>query len=776
MISEENNSNYTRDGDISSAIIQETENSKSEFAKETPEELNDSVLESTPFEQAIAVWSSIGLSRLQRDLDDQGVEILEHQKNSILTRKELASRTKTFRKLGDEAKILEIKVLLKLYQAEVDNLTQRSKFAETSFLNLYKLFAEAPDPVPLLEASVESVLTASEMNKIMESNTKLSDKLNKYADYEKIKAKLSRLEIEHSETIKLKIASKEAEMRAIIDEKQRYWRERESELEAQVQEARDQIKELRSNTEVLQVRLSAKSQDQLTDSITDNNATKAAGRIAELELVASDLERANKRMLEFEKRNVELRSELETARSGTQVKDKTNELESRISDLESENILLAAQLDTSRNSVVNSKLELQKRVETLNREIERKESDNCSLRKNIDSMKDYFDIKRELEVLKSIEFSYEETDERHRDKNSSESNVNIPLKPPFNDTHEEETLDGNDNEETQNNEKNKNLENSGVGLSEDHSTMKQSLERLMLARNKKLVKDLTEMRISKISLEEKITDLSQKIEAVSIENKKLHGLNGKLEEDLTKANDTFSKLGGNTGQAMSVVSGWGKSVIGSSSILGKKHRTSPTSSIIGGYDQSGYGSGTPENISLQSMSAADSSILPIVTQQRDRFRLRNSELEGDLRKSWSTIAQLRKDLDLVKRDNVKLYEKARYASSYQRTSGNGLGTNASGTEVAYRNIYEEGLSPYQQFKGRENERVLSKMGHLERALYSLTRIILVNRTSRNLFAGYCLALHFMVMLILMYGVTWHTNGNPISPSITTVVTDPEVLE
>jgi hypothetical protein len=40
------------------------------------------------------------------------------------------------------------------YQTEIDNLTKRSKAAESAFLNVYKLLADAPDPYPLLEAAV----------------------------------------------------------------------------------------------------------------------------------------------------------------------------------------------------------------------------------------------------------------------------------------------------------------------------------------------------------------------------------------------------------------------------------------------------------------------------------------------------------------------------------------------------------------------------------------------------------------------------------------------
>lgn len=691
----------------------------------------------TPFEQALSVWSDIGLSHLQRNLDDEGVEILELQKKSILTRKELASRTKAFRKLSDDSKLTEIKSLLKLYQGEIDNLTQRSKFSETSFMNLYKLIAEAPDPVPLLEASIDSVLTASEVTTLTEENSRLVEKLNKCADYEQIKTKLMELEIKSIETANAKVLAKESEMKAIIDEKERHWSEREAELHTQVQEARDQIRELRSNSEVLQARLSAKTHDQLASSITDENTSKAAGRIAELELVASDLERANKRVLEVEKRNVELRLELETERSGTQNTEKVTELETRASDLERSNALLAAQLDSSRSSITQAKSTYQKKIDTLLRDIEKKRVENEGLRQKTESMQDYAGIKRELEILKSVEFSYEEEDE-DRETEATRTSTN---------DNNNDTLNKDDEDFAENIE------------ASEHFKTSQSLERLMHARNKKLVNDLTLMRVSKISLEEEAAKLKSELKAVSKDNTRLLQLNEKLEGDLAQTNDTVSKLG--TGPAMSVVSGWGRSVIGGGPIAGKRvGRLSPTASIIGGYDPS-----ETATLGSNSSAVADASILPIVTQQRDRFRTRNSELEEDLRKSWSTISQLKKELDSVKRDNVDLYEKARYASSYKRSPATAnIFTSGSNTESSYRDIYEEGISPYQQFKGRESERALSKMGPAERALYSLTRTILVNRTSRNLFAAYCVGLHLLVITILMYGVAWHTN-NGLTPTV-----------
>lgn len=43
---------------------------------------------------AIQLWKGINLSNLQRDLDQQGLEIVENQKDSLLSRKKLAEQTR----------------------------------------------------------------------------------------------------------------------------------------------------------------------------------------------------------------------------------------------------------------------------------------------------------------------------------------------------------------------------------------------------------------------------------------------------------------------------------------------------------------------------------------------------------------------------------------------------------------------------------------------------------------------------------------------------------
>ena len=194
--------------------------------------------------------------------------------------------------------------------------------------------------------------------------------------------------------------------------------------------------------------------------------------------------------------------------------------------------------------------------------------------------------------------------------------------------------------------------------------------------------------------------------------------------------------------------------------------TSPTSSIISGFDQSAASASTMEAIRAGEPVGGGSGLLPMVQAQRDRFKKKNAELEEDLSKMYNTVKSLRQEISTLQKDNLSLYEKTRYVSSYNRGHGasssistysGALGTSPvsysadtpSGLSLGrYRSEYEAQISPFAAFRGRESIRAYKRMSVPERVVFSLTRIILANRASRNLFAGYCFALHILVLAML----------------------------
>jgi len=162
-----------------------------------------------------------------------------------------------------------------------------------------------------------------------------------------------------------------------------------------------------------------------------------------------------------------------------------------------------------------------------------------------------------------------------------------------------------------------------------------------------------------------------------------------------------------------------------------------------------------------------SGILPMITAQRDRFKQRNSQLENELSESHRTVSSLRQEIASLQKDNLNLYEKTRYVSTYNRgpTSSSASAyattpnpstiqmssTTSSGLALdRYRSAYESNISPFAAFRGRESARAYKRMSLPERIVFSITRMVLATRTSRNLFAGYCVALHLLVFFSLYW--------------------------
>lgn len=66
--------------------------------------------------------------------------------------------------------------LLKAYQEEIDHLTSRAKFSESSFFQLCKGLYAAPDPAPAIKLAVSSLDT----DERIEENKKLKRALKEY--------------------------------------------------------------------------------------------------------------------------------------------------------------------------------------------------------------------------------------------------------------------------------------------------------------------------------------------------------------------------------------------------------------------------------------------------------------------------------------------------------------------------------------------------------------------------------------------------------------------
>ncbi|KEZ46683.1 Golgi membrane protein [Scedosporium apiospermum] len=671
------------------------------------------------FQTAISAWRNVDLTTLVTQLDNTASDIAAHQRDSTVQRKELAQKTKDFRKLDDASKLTEIKGLLKSYQTFIDLLTNHSKSVNSVFLQLYTALSDAPDPYPLLEASVDSMLVSEDtLPKLTEENSHLQKNVTKLTS--QLEETESRLQTERSarkeleDKLESKVKEVEESWTAVLEEKKDNWASKEKALEEKVESQERLISEIKASYEVNQ-RLGRTTAEE------DGQASNVTA--AEVEMLHSDLERTSTRLAEVEARNEQLRLDLAQAKSQATTQQTSLEDDPGYMRMRSENRSLLHKLDASRVEKEAVKRDLDTKVKALERESGRLKEERDALKAKVQKWSDYDNVKQELEVLKSIEFSTGDDDE----------------------------LPGHADD----------VESAGGKAKSGGDT----LEKLLLARNKKLGDELTILRVSHQDLQTRLQDLQEELSRTNAELEKAQQLNEKLENDLA----TLQAEAPNAFPSGASVAGTYVSRFPSSGVAGRKGRISPTSSIISGLDPRSSSSMMGEGV-----GSSGNTILPMLTAQRDRFKKRNAQLEQELSESHRTVSQLRQEIAALQRDNLNLYEKTRYISTYSRSGGaSGTSSSAYSTTNAspnpnpstiaiggtgnpgialdrYRKAYESNISPFAAFRGRESARAYKRMSLPERVVFSVTRMVLASRTSRNLFAAYCVALHVLVFMSLFW--------------------------
>lgn len=536
-----------------------------------------------------------------------------------------------------------------------------------------------------------------------------------------------RLQTERDARIKLeegmesKIKEVESTWTAVLEEKKDNWEAKEKSLEEKVENQDRLLNEIKASYEVSQRMGRAEDEEQ--------EGSRGYVTSAELEIVQSDLERTSVRLAEVESRNEQLR--LQLAQSASQLP--TQAAHSVEDDpvflrMRSENSSLLRKLDAARVDRDSKKRDLDTKLRTLEREIGLLKDERDALKLKVQKWSGYDDLKQELEVLKSIEFSTGDDDEMQDPGEGAESGSNV--------------------------------ENGGTAKGKNDT-----LEQLLLARNKKLGDELTILRVSHQDLQSRLQNLQEELSKTNAELEKSQNLNATLEEDLANIQQEASNsYPSGMSVAGTYASRYPQSVAPPASAFSsaRKGRSSPTSSIISGFDPRSspslsMGSGEP--------MGGGSGMMPMIIAQRDRFKKKISQLENELAESHRTVSSLRQEVASLQKDNLALYEKTRYVSTYNRaptsatsyannpnTAGiQGSSSTSSGLAIdRYRSAYESNISPFAAFRGRESARAYKRMSLPERMVFSITRMVLATRTSRNLFAAYCVALHLLVFLTVYW--------------------------
>nr|XP_046180158.1 homeobox protein cut-like 1 isoform X3 [Oncorhynchus gorbuscha] len=372
-------------------------------------------------------WKRLDLQQLQRELNATATALANRQDESEQSRKKLIDQSREFKKNTPEDLRKQVAPLLKGFQAEIDAVSKRSKESEAAFLNVYKRFIDVPDPVSALEAAQQLQLKVQRMHDIETENQKLRETLEGYTqeiaevkNHEvTIKALKEKIE-EYEETLKKQAKELGQEERREREEEGQLHNDH-AEEESQQQEDQESVvsklEEANRKAQSLQTALEATQAELLELKSKYDEESTAKGD--EIEVVMSDLKRANQRAEVAEREAEALREQLSSSNKSLQLATQIQKapdmeqalevlsrssLEVELSAKEREVLQLAEDVQRLQASLANIRENSASQISQLEQQLSTKESLLKQLEEKLREQADYEAIKKELSILKSMEF------------------------------------------------------------------------------------------------------------------------------------------------------------------------------------------------------------------------------------------------------------------------------------------------------------------------------------------------------------------------------------
>lgn len=182
----------------------------------------------------------------------------------------------------------------------------------------------------------------------------------------------------------------------------------------------------------------------------------------------------------------------------------------------------------------------------------------------------------------------------------------------------------------------------------------------------------------------------------------------------------------------------------------------------------------------------EGAILSVVQRQRDRFKVRILELEGQQEMMASEAVKSAAALEELQRDNLRLYERVRFllAGQGRRPSVSfPLGPpnlvdesgapaaatrhHGGGVEQRYSQLYESRLDPFSKFSQNEHARKVAELGVAERMLLHSLRVVLSSRAGRTILVVYIVFLHVVVFFVLLLSAHSRQQQQQQMPAVAT---------
>ncbi|XP_006859731.1 PREDICTED: homeobox protein cut-like 1-like isoform X3 [Chrysochloris asiatica] len=365
-------------------------------------------------------WKRFDLQQLQRELDATATVLANRQDESEQSRKRLIEQSREFKKNTPEDLRKQVAPLLKSFQGEIDALSKRSKEAEAAFLNVYKRLIDVPDPVPALDLGQQLQLKVQRMHDIETENLKLRETLEEYnkefaeVKNQEVTIKALKEKIrEYEQTLKNQAETialeKEQKLQNDFAEKERKLHETQMATTSKLEEAEHKVQTLQTALE--------KTRTELFDLKTKYDEETTA-KADEIEMIMTDLERANQRAEVAQREAGTLKEQLSSANHSLQLASQIQKapdvaievltrssLEVELAAKEREIAQLVEDVQRLQASLTKLRENSASQISQLEQQLSTKNSTLKQLEEKLKGQADYEEVKKELNILKSMEFA-----------------------------------------------------------------------------------------------------------------------------------------------------------------------------------------------------------------------------------------------------------------------------------------------------------------------------------------------------------------------------------
>uniref|UniRef100_A0A2K6DGE6 Protein CASP n=1 Tax=Macaca nemestrina TaxID=9545 RepID=A0A2K6DGE6_MACNE len=314
----------------------------------------------------------------------------------------------------------QVAPLLKSFQGEIDALSKRSKEAEAAFLNVYKRLIDVPDPVPALDLGQQLQLKVQRLHDIETENQKLRETLEEYnkefaeVKNQEVTIKALKEKIrEYEQTLKNQAETialeKEQKLQNDFAEKERKLQETQMSTTSKLEEAEHKVQSLQTALE--------KTRTELFDLKTKYDEETTA-KADEIEMIMTDLERANQRAEVAQREAETLREQLSSANHSLQLASQIQKapdvaievltrssLEVELAAKEREIAQLVEDVQRLQASLTKLRENSASQISQLEQQLSAKNSTLKQLEEKLKGQADYEEVKKELNILKSMEFA-----------------------------------------------------------------------------------------------------------------------------------------------------------------------------------------------------------------------------------------------------------------------------------------------------------------------------------------------------------------------------------